>query len=317
LSLLKPETRLCLLPGAIAGAAIAVLAALFGARASEAVFLGIVGATLFSVAMHIGALREKTVCDEASLRMVDALIDGARNVVGVAATCACAGIIVSVITLTGLGFNISNLIVELGDGNLFLTILFAALAMWVLGTAVPVTASYIIAAVMLVPALTKVGVPEPAAHMFLFYYAVLADVSPPTALAPFAAAAITRGEPFATMMQSWKYCLPAFLVPFMFCLSPEGVALLFQGSALQIAWTFATACLAVTALAAAFGGWILGAANLSERVVAAAAGLALFYADPWANAAGLMLAGAAVGAHIVRIKGWVASPRDQDDEQAD
>lgn len=317
LSLLKPETRLCLLPGAVAGAVITVLALLFGARASEAVFLGMAGATVFSVPMHLGALREKTACDPASLRMVDALIDGARNVIGVAATCACAGIIVSVITLTGLGLNISGLIVEFGGGSLFLTILFAALAMWLLGTALPVTASYIVAAVMLVPALTDVGVPEAAAHMFLFYYAVLADVSPPTALAPFAAAAVTRGEPFSTMMQAWKYCLPAFLVPFMFCLSPEGVALLFQGSAVQIAWTFGTACIAVTALAAAFGGWIVHEANLSERVVAAAAGLALFYADAWADVAGLLLAAAAVGAHIVRIKGWMPAARERNDSDGE
>jgi TRAP-type uncharacterized transport system fused permease subunit len=180
-----------------------------------------------------------------------------------------------------------------------------------------VTASYIIAAVMLVPALTDVGVPEAAAHMFLFYYAVLADVSPPTALAPFAAAAITRGEPFATMMQAWKYCLPAFLVPFMFCLSPDGVGLLFQGEAVQIAWTFVTACIAVAALAAAFGGWILAAANLSERVVAGAAGLALFYTDPWADAAGLMLAAAAVGAHIARIRGWIPAAQDTDGDGED
>jgi TRAP-type uncharacterized transport system fused permease subunit len=248
--------------------------------------------------------------------MVEALIDGARNVVGVAATCACAGIIVSVITLTGLGFKISDVIVDFGGESLFCTILFAALAMWVLGTAVPVTASYIIAAVMLVPALTKVGVPEAAAHMFLFYYAVLADVSPPTALAPFAAAAVTRGAPFATMLQAWKYCLPAFLVPFMFCLSPEGVGLLFQGEPLQIAWTFVTACIAVTALAAAFGGWMIAAANLSERVVAEAAGLALFYADAWADMAGLALAAVALGAHVVRIKGFLplAAERDDDDE---
>jgi TRAP-type uncharacterized transport system fused permease subunit len=245
--------------------------------------------------------------------MFEALIDGARNVVGVAATCACAGIIVSVITLTGLGLNISGLIVEFGGGSLFLTIVFAAIAMWILGTAVPVTASYIIAAVMLVPALRDVGVPEAAAHMFLFYYAVLADVSPPTALAPFAAAAITRGEPFATMMQAWKYCMPAFLVPFMFCLSPDGMGLLFQGDAANIVWTTLTACAAVAAMAAAFGGWILREANLSERVVAGAAGLALFYADPWFDAAGFALAAAAVGAHIIRIKGWTSGPHDREE----
>jgi TRAP transporter 4TM/12TM fusion protein len=302
LSLLKAQTRLSLLPGAAAGLLVSVVVFFSDMRFSSAAFLGIASALAFSVAMRVGAWREGLAADPASSRLVEALIDGGRNVVGVAATCACAGIIVSVITLTGLGLNISGLIVEFGGGSLFLTILFAALAMWVLGTAVPVTASYIIAAVMLVPGLREVGVPEAAAHMFLFYYAVLADVSPPTALAPFAAAAITRGEPFSTMMQAWKYCLPAFLVPFMFCLSPEGTGLLFIGDAVQIGWTFFTACVAVAALAASLGGWIVREANLSERVAACAAGLALFYADPWSDIAGLALAATALAAHVVRIR---------------
>ncbi len=95
-----------------------------------------------------------------------------------------------IINLTGLGLRLSGQIVELGGGSLAVTILLAAFAMWILGTAIPVTASYIIAAVILVPALVSLDVPAPAAHMFMFYYAVLADVSPPTALAPFAASAI-------------------------------------------------------------------------------------------------------------------------------
>jgi TRAP transporter 4TM/12TM fusion protein len=313
LSLIDRRARLALLSGAAAGVAIAAVALLAGERFSAAVFLGLCAAILYNGAMWAGARREGGAIDGAALRMFAAMIEGAKNVVGVAATCACAGIIVSVITLTGLGLNISGLIVEFGGGSLFFTIVFAALAMWLLGKAVPVTASYIIAAVMRVPALRDVGVPEAAAHMFLFYYAVLADVSPPTALAPFAAAAITRGEPFATMMQAWKYCMPAFLVPFMFCLSPDGMGLLFQGDAVNIIWTTATACIAVAAMAGAFGGWILGAANLSERVVIGAGGLALFYADPWFDAAGFALAAAAVGAHVVRVKGWVKEPVDRDE----
>jgi TRAP transporter 4TM/12TM fusion protein len=313
LSLVRANTRLTLLEGAAAGGVVALLAWAVGERASAAVFIGMGAATLYSAAMWIGARREGEMIGSGATATIEALIDGAKNVVGVAATCACAGIIVSVITLTGLGLNISGLIVAFGGGSLFLTILFAALAMWLLGTAVPVTASYIIAAVMLVPALTDVGVAAPAAHMFLFYYAVLADVSPPTALAPFAAAAVTRGEAFATMMQAWKYCLPAFLVPFMFCLSPDGVGLLMMGEWKSIAWTFGTASLAVTALAAAAGGWIIAKANLAERVVAAAAGLALFYADPWFDAAGLALASAAVLAHAVRVKGWVKEHPDRDE----
>jgi len=312
LSLLRTPTRLALLQGAAVGVGAGFAVYFFDSRLSAAAFMGIATALVYSVAMRIGARREGIAVDAASSRLVEALIDGGKNVVGVAATCACAGIIVSVITLTGLGLNISGLIVEFGGGSLFFTIVFAALAMWVLGTAVPVTASYIIAAVMLVPGLREVGVPEAAAHMFLFYYAVLADVSPPTALAPFAASAITRGEPFSTMMQAWKYCLPAFLVPFMFCLSPEGAGLLFKGDVLQIGWTFLTACVAVAALAAALGGWIVREANLSERVVACAAGLALFYADPWTDMAGLALAAVALAAHIIRIRN-PAAPEEASD----
>ena len=101
--------------------------------------------------------------------------------------------------------------------------------MWLLGLAVPVTASYIIAAVMVAPALVRSGVPDFAAHMFIFYYAVLSEVSPPTALSPFAAAALTGGNPFKTMILTWKYTLPAFVVPFVFTLRPEGAGILLRG----------------------------------------------------------------------------------------
>ena len=105
-----------------------------------------------------------------------------------------------------------------------LTAFFTALVVWIVGLAVPVTASYIICAVIAAPALIKLGVPEFAAHMFIFYYAVLSEVSPPTALSPFAAAAITGGDPYKTTLQCWKYTMPAFLVPFMFVLDPAGRA---------------------------------------------------------------------------------------------
>ena len=106
----------------------------------------------------------------------------------------------------------------LGYVGALLTAIYTALIVWIVGLAVPVTASYIICAVIAAPALMKLGVPDYAAHMFIFYYAVLSEVSPPTALSPFAAAAITGGNPFKTMMLTWKYTLPAFLVPLAFVL---------------------------------------------------------------------------------------------------
>ncbi len=127
----------------------------------------------------------------------------------------------------------------LAGGQLFLTVVYSAIAVWLLGLAVPVTASYIIAAVMVAPALMQSGVPDFAAHMFIFYYAVLSEVSPPTALSPFAAAALTGASPFETMMLTWKYTLPAFLVPFVFTLSPEGAGALLRGPLGTIAVTCA------------------------------------------------------------------------------
>jgi len=173
---------------------------------------------------------------------------------------------------------------------------------WMLGLAVPVTASYIIAAVMVAPAMTKVGVPDVAAHMFIFYYAVLSEVSPPTALSPFAAAALTGGRPMPTMMLTWKYTMPAFLVPFVFTLDPRGMGVLMRGPAIDIAWAFGTAVLGVIALAAGLGGWMRREATLRERALAVAGGALLFYPAGLAHAAGLGITASAVALHAWRTR---------------
>jgi TRAP transporter 4TM/12TM fusion protein len=233
-------------------------------------------------------------------RLLAALRGGGTGVLGVAATTATAGIIVGVVTLTGLGLKIAGIIVALAGGHLFLTVVYSAIAVWLLGLAVPVTASYIIAAVMVAPALVQSGVPLPAAHMFIFYYAVLSEVSPPTALSPFAAAAITGGNPFKTMMLTWKYTLPAFLVPFAFTLSDEGRGLLLQAPLQDVVTSTATAALGVVALAAGFGGWIRRSANGVERGLLVTAGLLLFYARSWSDWTGLAVLGLAIALHLSR-----------------
>ncbi len=219
-------------------------------------------------------------------RLGGVLTAGGQDVLSVVATTAVAGIIVGVVTLTGLGLKTAGLIVGLAGASKALTIVFAALAVWILGLAVPVTASYIISAVMVVPALTSVGVPDIAAHMFIFYYAVLSEVSPPTALAPFAAAALTGGRPFRTMMLTWKYALPAFVVPFAFTLDPRGLGLLLRGSWEDAVIASTTAALGVAGLAMGIGGWRIGGAPRWLRAVAAAGGLVLIHPAPIADAAG-------------------------------
>ena len=220
-------------------------------------------------------------CAMGPRKLITALKDGSLQVLNVAATCAAAGIIVGVVAKTGLGLKFSAIVIDYAGGNLFLTALYTSLIVWIVGLAVPVTASYIICAVIAAPALIKLGVPDFAAHMFIFYYAVLSEVSPPTALSPFAAAAITGGDPYKTTMQAWKYTLPAFVVPFVFVLDPAGVGLLLKappgGSWLAVAWIALTACLGIGALAAGTQGWLLRRSTIVERIILIVSGIALIY----------------------------------------
>jgi TRAP transporter 4TM/12TM fusion protein len=233
-------------------------------------------------------------------RFFTALYLGARSVLPIASTTATAGIIVGTVTLTGLGLKISGLIVDLAGGQMFVTVLYSAVAIWLLGLAVPVTASYIIAAVMVAPAMTGVGVPDVAAHMFIFYYAVLSEVSPPTALSPFAAAAITGARPLPTMMITWKYTLPAFVFPFVFTLDPQGIGLLLEGPAGPAAVAIGTAAAGVVAVSAGLGGWIRREANIMERVLATAGGLLLFSAGAAYDLGGLFLFVVAAALNVAR-----------------
>lgn len=239
---------------------------------------------------------------------VKAMEAGSIGVLNVAATCAGAGIIVGVVTLTGLGLKFSTIVIDYAAGSLLLTALYTALVVWIVGLAVPVTASYIICAVIAAPALTKLGVPEFAAHMFIFYYAVLSEVSPPTALSPFAAAAITGGDPYKTTLQCWKYTVPAFLVPFMFVLAPEGQGLLLMGSTKALAnanwWSIAevsaTAAVGIAAIAAGFQGWALKRTTALERWMFIIAGFALVYPGWIADLIGFGLVLAALALQWLR-----------------
>ncbi len=214
-------------------------------------------------------------------KLIRAMADGSISVLTAATTCATAGIIVGVVTLTGLGLKFSSIVIDYAGGSLLLTTLYTALIVWIIGLAVPVTASYIICAVIAAPAMIKLGVPDVAAHMFIFYYSVLSEVSPPTALSPFAAAAITGGDPYKTTLQAWKYTLPAFLVPFVFVLDPAGLGLLLivpaGGSWVDILLITGKTALGLAALAAAAQGWALRRTTLVERGLFLFAGLLMVF----------------------------------------
>lgn len=334
LSMLREESRLVTIPAFAVGVVAALATTAFGytampralglhelfdGRISVGVFWGMATAVAVSGLQWLLATRAGKTPGADTTRLIEGLTDGARSTLGIVATCACAGIIVSIVNLSGIGQTISTIMVAFGQGNVLLVLLMAAFAMWILGLSVPVTASYIIAAVMLVPALVSVGVQPHAAHMFMFYYAVLADVSPPTALAPFAAAAICGGEPFRTTMQAWKYTLPAFIVPFMFCLDPTGAQLLIYtatmdgpkinliapdgiGAWVSITWLTITACVALVGFAVMFTGQAIREANWIERLLCLAGACMLLMSSPTWDAIGFATLAAGLGLHWLRAR---------------
>jgi len=227
-------------------------------------------------------------------KLIRALAGGTKQVLSVAATTAVAGIAVGILLQTGLGLKISSLILSLGFGNLVATLVVSGIVLWVLGLSLPITATYLVAVPTVVPALITLGVPAPAAHMFVFYYAVLSEVSPPVALSPFAAAAITGGNPYRTMMLTWKYALPCFLVPFMFT-QPDGLAILWTGVTIPEAiLASVSAAIGITALVAGVGGYLLRPTSLIERALLVLGGVLLVAPGLVADIAGLTLFAIAV-----------------------
>ncbi|GAB2825730.1 TRAP transporter 4TM/12TM fusion protein [Lentzea nigeriaca] len=238
--------------------------------------------------------------------VADALSTGVRSALPVIAVCAAAGVITSTITKTGLGQALAGSLVDLASALsssetvvLMLTAVFAAVAVSVLGLAVPVTASFIISWVVIGPALITLGVEPAETAMFIFYYAVLSEVTPPTALAAVAAAALTGGDVMKTMWQTWKYTLPAFLVPLAFVLTDSGAALLLRGPLLNSVWAFGASALGVAALAVLTGGWLFGPARWPERLLCVPAAVFLLYLQPLTIAIGAGFLVVAVAVHLV------------------
>jgi TRAP transporter 4TM/12TM fusion protein len=226
------------------------------------------------------------------------LIHGARLALPVAVATAVVGIFIGIVTLSGLGLAFVSITVTLGQNNLFLTLVWIMVACTIVGSGIPTTATYIILAAIAAPALMQMGVPALAAHMFIFYFGVIADVTPPDALAAYAAAGIAKTDPFKTGMTATRLALAGILVPFMFVYSPT--ILLQGGDTSEILITVATAVVGIVALAGAVAGYFLATAVWSERVVLAVAAVALIFHDLRADAVGLVLLAAVAVAQLLR-----------------
>lgn len=219
-------------------------------------------------------------------KFLDTLELAAKNAIMVSTCCACAGIVVGVITLTGVGFKFINAITFLAMGNLFLLLVLLAITCIILGMGVPTTPAYIIVAMLGAPALIKAGIIPVASHMFVFYYAILSVITPPVALAAYSGAAIAKCDAMSTGWVAVKLGIVAFIIPFIFVYEP---ALLWQGPLHLILLSLLTACIGVIGIAGGMSGWLVLRANVLERILLIVGGVTLIYPGFTSDLIGLAL----------------------------
>jgi TRAP-type uncharacterized transport system fused permease subunit len=204
--------------------------------------------------------------------LLQILETSAKRMVLVSVACATAGLVVGVITLSGLGLKLAGTLLVIGENSLILTLLITAVGAIIIGMGLPPTPSYIIFSVLTAPALVELGVPLLAAHLFVFYFTCLAPVTPPVALAAYTAAGISQGSPMKTAFNSGFFALPAFIVPFLFIYGPE---LLAQGEFHRIIISTLTGIIGVMAFSASIIGWFIKPIAWYIRIGMLAAGFML------------------------------------------
>jgi TRAP-type uncharacterized transport system fused permease subunit len=213
--------------------------------------------------------------------------------------CACAGIVIGVVTLSGLGIVFTQFVVGLAQDTLLLALVLTMLAGIVLGMGMPTTPAYIIMTALLVPAIIKLGVVVPAAHMFAFYFAVLSAITPPVALAVYAAAGIAKAELWSSGWAAVKIGAAGFIVPFMFVYEP---ALLMIGDWPWIIWRFFAACFGIMLFAAGLHGFFLTRASLWQRALLTVGGLLLIFPALWTDIAAVFILSVVIAAQAAARK---------------
>ena len=218
---------------------------------------------------------------------LDALEGGARNIIGVAIACSVAGCIVGIVTLTGIGLKLAGGLLSLSGGNVLLALFFTMIASIVLGMGVPTTANYVIMATITAPVVLKLGIDLLPAHMFVFYFGIVADITPPVALAAYAGSAIARSNPLKTGVQATKLAIAAFLIPYVFALNPS--LLLLGSTPIQVISVTITAFIGMFGVASAVEGYLFANMNPIVRIIALAGGLLLIIPGAATDIIGVVL----------------------------
>ncbi|MFT5112427.1 MAG: TRAP transporter 4TM/12TM fusion protein [Parasphingorhabdus sp.] len=225
-------------------------------------------------------------------KLIGSFIDGVNALLPVAVACATAGIIIGVITLTGLGLKFSSLIVAVSGDNLVVALILTLVASLLLGMGLPTAAAYILVSTLVAPALVDLGVELLAAHLFVFYGAMLSSITPPVAMAAYAAASLAEANPFRIAITAVQFGIAAFIVPFFFVINP---ALLGFGDATTIVFAAISASIGALAIAVAIQGWLITRVSIIERLIVFIGGLFLMLPDFKSTALGALLVAAICG----------------------
>ncbi len=217
--------------------------------------------------------------------IIGGLEQGARSALGVVAATACAGVIIGVVTQTGLGLKMGSTLVDFAGGKLSLTLFFAMLTSLILGMGVPTTANYVITSTIAAPALLLLDVPMLAAHLFVFYFGIIADVTPPVALAAFAGAGIAKANPLKTGVTAFKLAIAAFLVPYVFVYNPA--MLLIDVTPMGIILMIITSLIGIIGVASGVSGFFITEQSFIERIIFFAGGLLMVIPGTYTDAIGI------------------------------
>jgi len=234
------------------------------------------------------------------MEIIEGLEKGAKGVLGVMIACATAGIIIGVVTKTGVGLKMAGALIDLAGGRLLPAMFFTMITSLILGMGVPTTANYVITSTIAAPALIQMGVPIMAAHLFVFYFGIIADVTPPVALAAYAGAGISGGNPMKTGVNASKLAVAAFVIPYIFVLSPA--LLMINTTPGQLIWALVTSVIGMVGLGAAMIGYLLAPVNPLFRLVFFVGGLMLIDPGLYTDVIGFGMLGAAMMFQVMKRK---------------
>ena len=226
------------------------------------------------------------------------MIKSAFGAMSIVIGCACAGIVVGMVSLTGIGVVFGDMMIQAAHQMLFPSLVFTAITCIILGMGLPTTAAYVIASSILAPSLMKLGLPALTAHLFVFYFACLSAITPPVALAAYAGAGIAKCSPMTTAIEACKLGFAGFIVPFAFCYNK---AMMMQGDIPAIIQVFISAFIGVTIMSTGFQGWLLWRLNILERLIFVAGGMLMFVPGTVTDLAGLIII---VAMLVLNMKKW-------------